>query len=65
MKSEKGLFIEQTYNNLVDAHIRIKFNELDDFECDRARKLINFCQIMCEQFKGDERFSDLLKSIKF
>lgn len=59
--TEKAIFFEQTYSRLTDCHEEIKFDELTDFELDRAEKLINFCRVMCEQFKEDERFSDLFK----
>lgn len=58
--TEKSRFFEQTYIDLVDCHSDIKFtNELTGFEEDRASKLINFCRIVCDEFKEDERFSDL------
>lgn len=58
--TEKSRFFEQTYIDLVDCHSEIKFTEkLTSFEEDRAEKLINFCRIICEEFKKDERFSDL------
>ena len=61
MHTERSKLFENTYNDLSDCHSEIKFNELTDFEEDRARKLLNFCEIIRGQFKDDKRFSDLFK----
>jgi hypothetical protein len=61
MHTERSKLFEETYNNLSDCHLEIKSSELTDFEEDRARKLLNFCEIVRDQFKDDERFSDLFK----
>jgi hypothetical protein len=60
--TEKSKLFEETYINLADCHSEIKFTEeLTGFEEDRAEKLINFCHIICNEFKDDKRFSDLFK----
>jgi hypothetical protein len=37
MKTERAQFIEEAYNRLTEAHVEIKFNNLEEFEENRAR----------------------------
>lgn len=59
IKTKKSDLIEKTYINLVDCYEEIKFSDLTFFEQDRAEKLINFCRIVFEEFKDDERFTEI------
>jgi hypothetical protein len=59
--TDRAIFFEKAYQYLTESHMEIKFNELTDFEIDRAAKLLNFCNLMAGQFENDERFSDIFE----
>jgi hypothetical protein len=59
--TDKTILFEKAYEFLAESHIEIKFNELTDFEIDRASKLLNFCNLMSGQFRDDERFNQIFK----
>lgn len=63
--TKRAIFIEDTYSRLNDCCEYMMHPDLNQFEENRARKLLNFCRCMCQQFKDDERFGDLLESINF
>jgi hypothetical protein len=60
MHTEKTRLFEDAYALLVEAHSEAMGGDLNEFEINRARKLLNFCFIAHHQFKDDERFSDLI-----